>query len=32
MTSFQTIDLEDYKKLVENEQKIFNLSEKFYNS
>ena len=29
MTTFQTIDLDDYKKLVENEQKIFNLSKNF---
>ena len=29
MTSFQTISLDDYKKLVENERKIFDLSENF---
>ena len=29
MTSFQTINLDDYKKLVENERKIFDLSENF---
>ena len=29
MTSFETINLDDYKKLVENERKIFDLSENF---
>ena len=29
MTSFETITLDDYKKLVDNEKKIFNLSENF---
>ena len=30
MTSFETIDLpDDYKKLIDNERKIFNLSENF---
>ena len=29
MTSFETISLDDYKKLVDNEKKIFNLSENF---
>ena len=29
MTSFETISLDDYKKLVENERKIFDLSENF---
>ena len=29
MTSFETIGLDDYKKLVDNEKKIFNLTENF---
>ena len=29
MTSFQTIDLEDYKKLISNERKVFDLSQNF---
>ena len=29
MTSFATITPEDYKKLVDNERKIFNLTENF---
>ena len=29
MTSFETISLDDYKKLVDNENKIFNLTENF---
>ena len=29
MTSFQTINLDDYKKLIANERKIFDLSENF---
>ena len=29
MTSFETITLKHYKKLVDNEKKIFNLSENF---
>ena len=29
MTSFETITLDDYKKLVDNEKKIFNLTENF---
>ena len=29
MTSFETISLDDYKKLVANEQKIFNLTDNF---
>ena len=29
MTSFETISLDDYRKLVDNEKKIFNLSENF---
>ena len=29
MTSFETINLDDYKKLVDNERKIFNLTENF---
>ena len=29
MTSFETISLDDYKKLVDNERKIFNLTENF---
>ena len=29
MTSFETITLEDYKKLVDNEKKIFDLTENF---
>ena len=29
MTSFETINLDDYKKLVDNEKKIFNLTENF---
>ena len=29
MTSFETISLDDYKKLVDNEKKIFDLSENF---
>ena len=29
MTSFETISLDDYKKLVDNEKKIFNLTENF---
>ena len=32
MTSFTTITPEEYKKLVDNEKKIFDLTEKFYNS
>ena len=31
MTSFETISLDDYKKLVANEKKIFDLNWKFYN-
>ena len=31
MTSFETISLDDYKKLIENEKKIFNLTEIFTN-
>ena len=27
MTSFETINLDDYKKLVDNEKKIFDLTE-----
>ena len=29
MTSFETINIDDYKKLVDNERKIFNLTENF---
>ena len=29
MTSFETINLDDYKKLVANEKKIFDLTENF---
>ena len=29
MTSFATINLDDYKKLVDNEKKIFDLTENF---
>ena len=29
MTSFETISLDNYKKLVDNERKIFNLTESF---
>ena len=29
MTSFETISLNDYKKLVDNEKKIFDLTENF---
>ena len=29
MTSFETISLDDYKKLVDNEKKIFDLTENF---
>ena len=29
MTSFETISLDDYKKLVANEKKIFDLTENF---
>ena len=29
MTSFETINLDDYKKLVDNEKKIFDLTENF---
>ena len=29
MTSFETISLDDYKKLIDNEKKIFNLTENF---
>ena len=29
MTSFETISLDDYKKLIENEEKIFDLTENF---
>ena len=29
MTSFETITLDDYKKLVDNEKKIFDLTENF---
>ena len=29
MTSFEIITLDDYKKLVNNEKKIFNLTENF---
>ena len=32
MTSFETISLDDYKKLVANERKIFNLTENFTTS
>ena len=32
MTSFETISLDDYKKLVANEKKIFDLTEKFTNT
>ena len=31
MTSFETINLDDYKKLVDNEKKIFDLTENFTN-
>ena len=31
MTSFETISLDDYKKLVDNEKKIFDLTENFTN-
>ena len=29
MTSFETISLDDYKKLVDNEKKIFDLTDNF---
>ena len=29
MTSFETITLEEYKKLIDNEKKIFDLTENF---
>ena len=29
MTSFETISVDDYKKLVDNEKQIFNLTENF---
>ena len=29
MTSFETISLDDYRKLVDNEKKIFDLTENF---
>ena len=29
MTSYETISLDDYKKLVDNEKKIFDLTENF---
>ena len=29
MTSFETISLDDYKKLVDNQKKIFDLTENF---
>ena len=29
MTSFETITLDDYKRLVDNERKIFDLTENF---
>ena len=29
MTSFETISLDDYKNLVDNEKKIFNLTKNF---
>ena len=32
MTSFETISLDDYKKLVANEKKIFDLTENFTTS
>ena len=32
MTSFETITLDDYKKLVANEKKIFDLTENFTTS
>ena len=32
MTSFETINLDDYKKLVANEKKIFDLTENFTTS
>ena len=32
MTSFETITLDDYKKLVDNEKKIFDLTENFTTS
>ena len=31
MTSFETISLDDYKKLVDNEKKILDLTENFTN-
>ena len=31
MTSFETITLDEYKKLVDNEKKIFDLTENFTN-
>ena len=31
MTSFETISLDDYKKLIENEKKIFDFIENFTN-
>ena len=31
MTSFETISLDDYKKLVDNEKRIFDLTENFTN-
>ena len=32
MTSFETITLDEYKKLIDNEKKIFDLTENFTNS
>ena len=32
MTSFETISLDDYKNLVANEKKIFDLTENFTNT
>ena len=29
MTSFETISLDDYKKIVDNQKKIFDLTENF---
>ena len=29
MTSFETISLDEYKKLIDNEKKIFDLTENF---
>ena len=29
MTSFETINLDEYKKLIDNEKKIFDLTENF---